>query len=886
MERRKLVGRRAWRAIAGVGALALGVSQSVAGCGDDADTTTSTASSSSGAGGSGGAPITVPAGFERFCEGKDIASTLEPASVGKLGGDYVGYYAMGQTAAGMTVPTQVGTLEMMKVVPAQPFFVDKIRVAFGAGTGKARIHLETTFGRSYPASFPAADPDYKKVQNFQDYDPNAVDVIPPVDVDVTDAMPEHWIELDVSAAHAALLPTQHYMIVFEHLEAEPHLAIETVPAGEYSRALLLFPDQSGAFGVADQDDNGANYRLELVGRNFCSWSEPERWFRDEVPPLFQQGTWGAGEIADVDGDGNDDLVASVPRAGDGPLPKAFFGDGNGNFTEAPFDSLALAANASMLAFADLDGDGDEDVFATPYVYPDQDGDAHTVQAGDCDDLDPAVHPGATEAVDGKDDDCNGVADDGTSGATDMSDADGDGVTVADGDCDDTNPDVHPAFGGVLAAAERLNAVDDDCNGLADDGIGNVVLLNTTAACADPSGNCAGGDGHFVRKPSPAVEFSEPASAIGVGDANGDGKIDIYWGDWLVHYPDAPAVPSHFVEGNGDGTFTDAMASAGMNIPVAKPVYGVTFNDYDGDGLQDVYVGDYQLNDNLMWRNLGNGQFMNVAHALGVDHDGIASPYSQYPGGHSYGSDFGDVDNDGKMDFFQANLSHPRTQPWADPSQLYFNQGGPDFAFVDQRHARGIVYDEGDINGQFGDFDDDGDLDLAIGSLYTGHYDKLYRNDGDHFTDVTFEAGVAVHQAQNVGFADFDEDGWLDLFAKGSDVPQIHLFMNRGGSNHWVEMRLQGTASNRDAIGARVTLTAGGVTQIRDVRGTCGGGISVDLCSRVVHFGLGANTSIDSVKVRWVKGTTPNGSPEETIGGVQPDGIYRIVEGTGAATKLQ
>jgi hypothetical protein len=492
-----------------------------------------------------------------------------------------------------------------------------------------------------------------------------------------------------------------------------------------------------------------------------------------------------------------------------------------------------------------------------------------------------------EVANGKDDDCNGIADEGTPGAGSTVDMDQDGVTVAAGDCDDTASAVHPASGVVLAAPEILDALDNDCNGKADDTFSHVMLLNTTAACADPSGNCAGGDGHFIRKASPTIEISEPASEVGVGDANGDGKLDLYWGDWLIHYPDAPAGPSHFVEGNGDGTFVDVMAAVGMVIPTAHPVYGVTFNDFDNDGLQDIFVGNYQLNDDLMWKNLGNDTFSNVAAQIHVDHDAIPSPYPQYPGGHSYGSDFGDIDNDGDMDFFLANLSHPRTAPWADPSQLYINQGSPSFGFVDKRHALGVVYDEGDINGQFGDIDNDMDLDLIVGSLYTGHYDKLYRNDSDHFTDVTYEAGVALHQAQNVGFADFDEDGDLDILAHGSDVPQIHVFSNRvGNKNHWVELTLRGTTSNKDAIGARVTLKAGGVTQIRDVKGTCGGGIQVDMCSRVVHFGLGQNTTIDSVDVRWVVGKVANASPNEKITGVAADGIYRIVEATGAATKIK
>jgi len=404
-------------------------------------------------------------------------------------------------------------------------------------------------------------------------------------------------------------------------------------------------------------------------------------------------------------------------------------------------------------------------------------------------------------------------------------------------------------------------MDNDCDGVVDEDWYNFVLLND-------------GSGSFTRVETSGVEYVDPSTAAGFGDADGDGWLDLYYGNWLEQYPNDPACPDHFLYGNGDGTFEEALVEAGMEINPLS-VYGVTWTDYNNDGWPDIYVANYHLYPNQLWQNQGDGTFVDVADEVGAANDDIDGPYLVMNGGHSYGGDLGDIDNDGDMDMFVCNLAHPRTMPWSDPSMFLVNSGEPDYQFDNLLVEYGFIYDEGDVNAEFADFDNDMDVDIAIATLYGGHYSKLYRNDGEAgFTDVTYETGTAVHDAVSVVWSDVDSDGDMDLVvADRSGVPYVQLFVNRvGQDNHWLELDLVGSATNRDAAGARATVTAGGVTQMRDVQ--MGGGHSNTQHSHVLHFGLGDNTTIDEVTVHWVGGDT------EVITGLEPDHRYAVTEGAG------
>lgn len=774
-------------------------------------------------------PFTVPESLARFCAGRDPKPT--PATVGKLSGKYAGVLK-GPTA---TTTWKPGVQEVTKIIPGHAFLAKKLRVNL-LGNGTARLRLVKTFARSYPGSYPSTNP-----ATLPDL-AQPVDLFEPIDIEVVDGKEGAWIEVDVPETW--LEPTQHYDLVYEHLAGEPFLALEEKATGDTDRSALFQPPKRDMFGVP------GNYRMELVGDEVCAWSDAERAFAPPQKTAFSdlQVSWIT--FRDLDGDGHDD-VALTDAAG----AKLFLGDGKGAFTAATWDAFVDVPRAHSLTFGDLDNDGDQDAFASVYVQPDGDGDGYTVETGDCDDTKADVHPGATETKNGLDDDCDKKADDGL----DTSDADGDGVTIAGGDCDDTRKDVHPG------APELLDGRDNDCNGKTDETFVSKILLND-------------GKGKFARAANPAVEIIAPSTSVALGDGNLDGYLDVFAGSWLIHYPDFATAPARYYEGDGKGGFVDAFAKAGFVVDPARPAYGVMWGDWNDDGLPDLYVSNYNLRDNALWKNVGSGKFVDVAPTVGADHDTVKSTDSSYPGGHSFGSDLGDFDNDGDLDIFVPNISHPRTQPWADPSMLLVNQGAPAFKFENKRRELGIIYDEGDVNSLWLDYDNDGDLDLVVAPTYPSHYTKLYRNDGKTFVDVTYEAGIATHMGGYAVASDVDEDGDLDLLITGvAPSPNTNLFLNAvGNKNKWLFLDLQGTTSNRDGVGAKVVVTAGGITQTRELKGG-GGGTPPHGNSHLLHFGLGQATAIDKVTVRWVGGAT------ETFTGVTANGRFKLVQGTGAAT---
>ena len=307
-----------------------------------------------------------------------------------------------------------------------------------------------------------------------------------------------------------------------------------------------------------------------------------------------------------------------------------------------------------------------------------------------------------------------------------------------------------------------------------------------------------------------------------GDYNNDGLLDMY----VTNQGD----PNFLYHNNGNGTFTDVAPAAGVNDPGSSS--SATFGDFDNDGDLDLYVTKFS-GSNILYQNNGNGTFTDVTVLKGVGDLGLSSAAS-----------FGDYDNDGDLDLYVGNRGSANT--------LYRNNGGPSFTFTDVTAFAGVGDAQGCGGVTFGDVDQDGYLDIYVSNgVNVGSVNILYRNNGDGtFTDVTASAGVGdLGAGHGHIFGDYDNDGDLDIFiinASGSNV----LYQNNGTPNNWLVISTVGTVSNRDGIGARVTVVAGTLSMIQEVSGGDGHDTQNSL---PLEFGLAGNLQADLVEVRWPSG---------------------------------
>jgi len=272
--------------------------------------------------------------------------------------------------------------------------------------------------------------------------------------------------------------------------------------------------------------------------------------------------------------------------------------------------------------------------------------------------------------------------------------------------------------------------------------------------------------------------------------------------------------------NDHGRFTEIGFAAEMAYDIQGKEMAamcVSLGDYDNDGWLDLYVSDFQAAGDHIWRNDHHG------HMLEVPGDaGIFSPTFNVL---SFGGGFFDYDNDGWLDLFIAN---------------------------------GHVYPE---------------IDLLHTSATYRQLNSLFRNQGNgKFVETSQAAGIASlppRVGRGVAFVDFDNDGFVDIVVANNDDPP-NLLRNSGNSSHFLNVRLLGTKSNRDAMGARIRVVTGGMSQIREI---AGGGSYISQSDLRANFGLGQAAQAETVEIKWPSGQI------DTFSNVKANQFYLVEEGT-------
>lgn len=342
------------------------------------------------------------------------------------------------------------------------------------------------------------------------------------------------------------------------------------------------------------------------------------------------------------------------------------------------------------------------------------------------------------------------------------------------------------------------------------------------------------------------------------DMDNDGWLDLFCCDDVDD--------NHKYRNTGNGAMV--LDHSLMNTSIAggdAGNYATVWSDFDNDGDVDMYLSKCRLGSsnpnsplriNRLFRNDGNG-FTDVAGAAGVD-----------TGEQSWSSDFGDIDNDGDMDLVVMNHTGI--------SALMENDGSG--VFTDITASAGLVDGFEDILAlqvAFRDFDNDGFLDIIVGSTFNTP-ERFFLNDGDGtFTlmDNLFHGSDDIH---SFAIGDLNSDGFLDVYAgygtgyNSSSNTDDRVFINSGNSNGYFGVRLVGTSSNINGVGARLELHGSWGMQIREVRAGESYGIT---CSLNKYFGLGSAASIEKLVVKW-----PSGTVDEVLNPTA-NAMFTLTEGT-------
>jgi len=383
-------------------------------------------------------------------------------------------------------------------------------------------------------------------------------------------------------------------------------------------------------------------------------------------------------------------------------------------------------------------------------------------------------------------------------------------------------------------------------------------------------------------------FANTIAAIAF-DYDNDGRLDLLFGNYfkpvnLLNLKDPHVLPNDLdqaVNGGGvtlwhslgNGRFEDVTKKAGLGGHTGWTL-DVGHGDFDNDGLQDIYLACDYGTDRIFFNN-GDGTFRDATEqSIGFDTK------------KGMNVDVGDYDNDGWLDIYVTNITDEYMK---ECNMLWHNNA--DGTFTDVSRETGTCETLWGWSAKFGDYDNDGWLDLfVVNGLRSGNAEnyipvlvnmitrpgvdftdvnswpdigkmtwsgyqkkKLFRNlDGHTFKEIAAASGVDNDlDGRGIAVSDFDNDGRLDFFQTNANQTPLLYHNTAAGAGHWLEVKLVGTRSNRDAIGARVTVTAGAKRMIREVNG--GNGYAGQSSQRL-HFGLGADAQIAPLHIRWPSGT--------------------------------
>jgi hypothetical protein len=415
-----------------------------------------------------------------------------------------------------------------------------------------------------------------------------------------------------------------------------------------------------------------------------------------------------------------------------------------------------------------------------------------------------------------------------------------------------------------------------------------------------------GDGTFTDVTAKAgVADGRWSTGAAFGDYDGDGFVDLMVANYVdFHLDDLPQFGSSpsckfmgidvqcgprglkgagdsLFHNNGDGSFSDVSKQAGVDDRSGYYGMSVVWADFNNSGRPDIFIAD-DSTPNYFYKNEGNGKFteMGLESGTAVSEDGSEQA--------SMGVALGDYNHTGRPSIYKTNFSN-------EYDTLYRNDGNYDFK--DVSFAAGVALPSlpwVKWGTEFVDFDNDGWLDLIAvsGHVYpqvakapeTGGYRQpkiLNFNQGDGtFCDASSLAGPALQEkrvSRGLAVGDLFNDGNMDVVIEDLDSSPMLLRNHGVPGHHWVSFELAGTKSNRAAIGARIKLVAGGMTQTDEIHS---GGSYLSQNDLRVHFGLNTATKIDSVEIRW-----PSGSIDH-LQNLTADKYYSVLEGKGVVPAEQ